>query len=390
MPLQGTADGGPTAVAQPTIAPSAAVGIADTPTKVPAEVIVPLTVATARVFEWTSLAASPYLWLGIVLMLSTIWGAANRSRPRRDGVPAAAQVSASATTMAAPLGADLGGADPLATARRAAAEAERAARDVLAASIASGTRGTTEEQEARDALAHELARREAEMEQLRARLRAADAAEARPVDPVGTPAPAPVAVAVPPAAAEAAPSVDTDQAVRVARARQLAAVETLRRERAEAERLQREARLAAMPSTLPRALAAAVLDLPEAAGYWGNVLIAAARLHGAIKSGSALRIDGHVDGACEAPVVMISQGAVITGVVAAEHVVVLGAVHGTIIGKTVTIAKSAVVEGDMYYQTLSLDQDAMCDVRFARLSADASPAAVAASLAASGAVRHAA
>jgi cytoskeletal protein CcmA (bactofilin family) len=174
-----------------------------------------------------------------------------------------------------------------------------------------------------------------------------------------------------------------DLEAQAARARDLEAMTAARRARdqaAEAEqaaRAERDAKVAAMPKSLSRDLAAAVLGLPGSETYWGNILIAQAELRGTIEYGSPLRIDGRVDGACQAPVIMVSQGAAVTGTIAAETIVLLGPVCGTIVGRHVVITASASVEGDLVYQTLSLDQAAQCDLRFSRLPAGADPVLVA-------------
>lgn len=123
-------------------------------------------------------------------------------------------------------------------------------------------------------------------------------------------------------------------------------------------------------------LAAAILGHAGAQAYWGNTIIAQARLDGTARSGSPLRIDGVVDGACYAPVILIAEGASVTGVLAADTIIVLGAVSGTLSGRKITVAKSAQVEGEIYYQSMSIDPQAHCDVRFRRLPSEVDPVTI--------------
>jgi cytoskeletal protein CcmA (bactofilin family) len=286
--------------------------------------------------------------------------------------------------------------DPLATAKRASAQAEVDARETLQREYTTGLRVPANVAAARDDLGRELAQREVAREaEVRARLKQSqdeqaalarelaelEAAAAEPR--VAKPAPSALPVArVPRPAAPTSPVANANSVAAAARARQEQIVrENAARDQAAREAAERDAKLATMPKHLGPDLAAAVLGLAGSEKFWGNVIIAQAQLQGSVKSGSALRIDGVIDGACEAPVLMISEGALVTGTVAAENIVIFGTVQGTIVARNVTIAASAKVEGDLYYQSLALDEAAQCDLRLSRLPAGSDPMTAAATVA---------
>jgi cytoskeletal protein CcmA (bactofilin family) len=89
-----------------------------------------------------------------------------------------------------------------------------------------------------------------------------------------------------------------------------------------------------------------------------------------------MRVDGAVTGATTAPVLLVSEGAVVDGIVAAETVVVFGKVTGVLTGRNVFIAASAEVEGEVYYQSIAIDPSAHCDVSFRRLPNEGDPIAL--------------
>jgi cytoskeletal protein CcmA (bactofilin family)/rare lipoprotein A (peptidoglycan hydrolase) len=303
--------------------------------------------------------ASLLLWIGIGLMLSTLWGAATLGRARRAQSRAAVTVPQAARVSTL--------ADAVTVARLALERAEADARDLLARELAEQRALSYAEADAREGLARELAARDVERSReasMRAKIDAAAAAHqqaindlaaleatraARPaiipraisapqiLTPVSATAPLPVAAQLPPRAAA------------------------------------NDAEMVRFPGLKDRALAGAVLGLPGARAYWGNTIIAQSRLDGTVKSGSALRVDGNIDGACYAPVVLISEGAAVTGMVAAETIVVLGTVRGILTARNIIVAASGLIEGEVYYQTMSIDPQAQCDVSFSRLAATDDP-----------------
>jgi cytoskeletal protein CcmA (bactofilin family) len=310
------------------------------------------------------------LWIGIGLMLSTLWGARSLNRTRRNGAVVAAPYAPETFEVTA------SSSDPLAVARLAAEKAEARARVAFAAEQASAAASEAELQ-AREDLARELALREFEREQEASARARAEAAAAAHVE-----------------AQRALATLEADRAARRTRtaeverqntalaARPVAAaqISTARApvpkpaaQPAAPRALANDAEMARFPGVLDRALIGGIIGLPGAQNFWGNTIIAQMRLDGSARSGSPLRIDGTVDGACTAPILLISEGAVVTGVIAAETIVVLGKVSGILAGRNVYVASTAQVDGEIYYQTMSIDPQAHCDVSFSRLPKEADP-----------------
>jgi cytoskeletal protein CcmA (bactofilin family) len=338
------------------------------------------------------------LWIGIAVMLTTFLSVAGLARRRKGAKVLAANSEVSSVAVEPQTSA--AAQDALAVARNAAARAEAEAREVLARETAARSVASLAEAQAREDLSREIARRETDREtQMRLRFEVAAEAQAealRELEAIDAARRARAAAAVIPDVKDApvvaaAPTVQVARAVDVPPAApisQVAVPAPLVAQRAEPVSALMPAPMPApkaivveppppvFPGVSDPKLAAAILGRPGASTYWGNTIIAQARLDGTARSGSPLRIDGVVDGAVYAPVILVSEGATVTGVIAADTIIVLGTVSGTLSGRKVTVAKSAQVEGEIFYQTMSIDPHAQCDVRFRRLTADADPVAV--------------
>ncbi len=86
-----------------------------------------------------------------------------------------------------------------------------------------------------------------------------------------------------------------------------------------------------------------------------------------IVSKGLLQVDGEVQGDVIGLKVVITSSGKVTGVVNAEEILVQGAVYGTIKAVEVKLAASSVVEGDLYHQSLSLEQGAIFEGRSRRV-----------------------
>jgi cytoskeletal protein CcmA (bactofilin family) len=330
-------------------------------------------------------SASPLLWIGIGLMLTSLWGAATFGRSRR--AQAQARALSPKLLVRTP-------AEAVAVARLALDQAEADARDLLAREAAERQVVSEADFEAREELARELAMRDTERERetaMRSQVQAAAAAHHRAVQdlaaleasraqrtvrvrataPVAPSAPAAASVPLPPAVQPPMASIPS-----VAVAAPIPAKAQPAPPRAAANDLE----MASLPGLTDRKLAGAVLGLPGAAGFWGNTIIAQSKLDGTVKSGSALRVDGIVDGACFAPVILVSAGAVVRGMVAADTIIVLGTVQGILTARNILVAGSGQIEGEVFYQTMSIDPQAQCDVSFSRLQASDDPVALGSSV----------
>lgn len=116
-----------------------------------------------------------------------------------------------------------------------------------------------------------------------------------------------------------------------------------------------QAQPAAVASMAPRA-AAGVMRPGERAAP--SVIGSDLAISGNLVSRGEVQIDGEVQGDIQGLNVIIGERARITGGIAAEEVVVRGHVLGSIRGKRVMLQATSHVEGDIYHQTLAIEQGA--------------------------------
>jgi len=85
-----------------------------------------------------------------------------------------------------------------------------------------------------------------------------------------------------------------------------------------------------------------------------------------IISRGTLQIDGEVEGDVAGKEVIIGEMGQVTGIVAAERVIVRGKIAGAIRSVMVALQSSARVEGDIHHRSLSIEQGAQFDGRCRR------------------------
>lgn len=93
---------------------------------------------------------------------------------------------------------------------------------------------------------------------------------------------------------------------------------------------------------------------PSAASVIGTDLV----IQGNLTSKGEVQIEGEVQGDIHATHVVIGERARVTGGVVAEECVIRGHLLGTIRGRRVLLQNSAHVEGDVYHQTMAIEQGA--------------------------------
>jgi cytoskeletal protein CcmA (bactofilin family) len=81
-------------------------------------------------------------------------------------------------------------------------------------------------------------------------------------------------------------------------------------------------------------------------------------INGNIVCAGALQIFGRVTGEIHAAHLVVCEGAKVEGKVTAQEAVIQGAFNGTIHGNTVKLLGSAVVEGEIYNKSLTIEQNA--------------------------------
>lgn len=79
---------------------------------------------------------------------------------------------------------------------------------------------------------------------------------------------------------------------------------------------------------------------------------------GNVVSKGEVQIDGIVQGDVHCATLLIGENAQVTGGVFAEDVIVRGRVIGSVRGARVTLQDSSHVEGDVYHQSLAIEQGA--------------------------------
>ena len=71
-----------------------------------------------------------------------------------------------------------------------------------------------------------------------------------------------------------------------------------------------------------------------------------------------LKIDGLIDGDVDARSITVLEGARIEGDVGADSIIIHGVVRGVIRAAAIAVKKTALVEGELRYQTLTIDPSA--------------------------------
>ena len=95
------------------------------------------------------------------------------------------------------------------------------------------------------------------------------------------------------------------------------------------------------------------------------------RIKGDVVASADLHIDGRVEGDVACTSLVQGESGEIVGGVTAESARLSGTVRGTINARELVVLKSARIHGDVHYDTLTIEQGAQVDGRFApRVAAD--------------------
>jgi len=81
-------------------------------------------------------------------------------------------------------------------------------------------------------------------------------------------------------------------------------------------------------------------------------------IQGNLMSKGEVQIEGEVQGDIRATHVVLGERACVTGGIIAEECVIRGRLLGTVRGRRVLLQNSAHVEGDVYHQTMAIEQGA--------------------------------
>ena len=83
-----------------------------------------------------------------------------------------------------------------------------------------------------------------------------------------------------------------------------------------------------------------------------------------------VQVDGIVEGDIQGSNVVVGESATVTGSISAEEVVVRGHVVGSVHSRRVMLQTTSQVEGDIYHQSLSIEQGAMFEGKSRRTNDD--------------------
>jgi cytoskeletal protein CcmA (bactofilin family) len=115
-----------------------------------------------------------------------------------------------------------------------------------------------------------------------------------------------------------------------------------------------------------------------ASGSTFSVIGADVTIRGDITATADLHIDGMIEGDITCAAVVQGEKSSISGAITAESARLAGKVTGSITARELVILRTARIEGDVHYDTLTIEQGAEVDGRFspkARSAAKADPVA---------------
>ncbi len=83
-----------------------------------------------------------------------------------------------------------------------------------------------------------------------------------------------------------------------------------------------------------------------------------------------LQVDGEIEGDVQGAEVIVGEKGKVTGMVAAQEVIIRGRVSGVVCGKTVALQASSHVEGDVHHMSLAIEQGALFEGRSRRAATE--------------------
>jgi cytoskeletal protein CcmA (bactofilin family) len=108
---------------------------------------------------------------------------------------------------------------------------------------------------------------------------------------------------------------------------------------------------------------------PVGRGSVPSIISADLRITGDLECSGDIQIDGVVNGDIQSRNIVIGEGAAVTGSLQAETVQVFGKLVGEIKADSVTLERTAHVEGDIVHKTLAISQGAFLEGACRRLDA---------------------
>ena len=125
-----------------------------------------------------------------------------------------------------------------------------------------------------------------------------------------------------------------------------------------------------MFSKKPAPMAPSTPARPVAGGSTFSVFGADVSVKGDITASVDLHVDGQVDGDITCASLVQGVDSEIVGIIRADSARLSGRVQGSISARDLVILKSARIEGDVYYEALTIEQGAVVEGQFAQRSPD--------------------
>src|SRR3546814_7178155 len=94
-----------------------------------------------------------------------------------------------------------------------------------------------------------------------------------------------------------------------------------------------------------------------------SIISADLRITGNLKSDGDIQVDGHVEGDIDSATLTVGEGAHVKGHISCESVRVCGTVDGAVKAKSVVMAKTARVIGDIIHDSLAIEAGAFIEGR---------------------------
>jgi len=109
-----------------------------------------------------------------------------------------------------------------------------------------------------------------------------------------------------------------------------------------------------------------VVTKPMASGHSTfSVIGSDVTIKGNVSATTELHVDGRIEGDIACASLVQGESSVIQGAIEAESARLAGTVAGSISARELVVLKSARIEGDVHYDTLTIEQGAAVEGRFA-------------------------
>lgn len=128
------------------------------------------------------------------------------------------------------------------------------------------------------------------------------------------------------------------------------------------------------PAEAPKPTGRAGAAKPMAGKSTFSVIGSDVSIKGDISATVDLHVDGHVEGDISCTSLVQGEGGVINGAIEAETARLAGHIIGSISARDLVVLQSAKIEGDVHYDTLTIEQGADVEGRFAPRSSQATTA----------------